>query len=399
MRKFYIKADHGIIGDGKTVLLPIWLGVEEDKIVYVSDKQPEDVKRFECVDMGDATLTPGLFNLHDHVHKKALRDHPSELPVSVRSEELIANSKEYVLLHSVHNVRKMLEEGITFVRDFGFGGHTACALKRGIKEGLVLGPEMQACGNPICMTGGHCGKDAHEADGVEGIMRAVREEMRAGADFIKFMASGALEHFPGENPTYPELTFEEFEAGIRVAHDAGKMTTAHVYPKEAIMRLIAAGIDCIEHGVMMDDACIEAMVKRNLPLIPTLSGMRGLYSVSPVTEERLKTINLLECRIWEPHNEAVRKAIAAGLLVGTGTDSFGYLADEIRLISKVADRTPVQAIQHATETSAKIIGRTDLGLLAEGKHANIVAFSGDVTKSLDNIDRAVQTWLHGKAVL
>ena len=110
-------------------------------------------------------------------------------------------------------------------------------------------------------------------------------------------------------------------------------------------------------------------------------------------------INLLETRIWQPHNEAARKAIAAGLLVGTGTDSFGYLADEIRLISKVADRTPVQAIQHATETSAKIIGRTDLGLLAEGKHANIVAFSGDVTKSLDNIDRAVQTWLHGKAVL
>lgn len=165
------------------------------------------------------------------------------------------------------------------------------------------------------------------------------------------------------------------------------------------MRIINAGIDCVEHGVMMDDECIDAMVKHNLPLVPTMTGMRGAYFIPPVSEARMKTRELLEKRIWQPHNESVRKAVEAGLLVGTGTDSYGRLSDEIRLIAKAANRTPVQAIQHATSTSAKIIGRDDLGLLAEGKHANIAAFPGDVSKSLDTIDRAVQVWLHGKAVL
>lgn len=96
----------------------------------------------------------------------------------------------------------------------------------------------------------------------------------------------------------------------------------------------------------------------------------------------MKTRALLETRIWQPHNESVRKAVEAGLLVGTGTDSYGRLSDEIRLIAQAANRTPVQAIEHATSTSAKIIGRGDLGLLKEGRHANIAAFPGLTSASL-----------------
>lgn len=396
---FYIKADRGITGDGKTVLSPIWVGVGNDTIIYVSNRQPEIPEGVACTDLGDVTLTPGLFNLHDHVNRKVLRDHPTDIPVTIRSKEFMSNSKEYMLLHGVNNVRNMLGEGVTYVRDFGLGGYTAITLKRGIKEGLVLGPEMLVCGKPICMTGGHCHKNAHEADGVDGIAKAVREEIKEGADFIKFMASGGLDQFPKEDPKYPELTLEELKSGIGVAHDAGKPTTAHVYPKEAIKRIIEAGIDCVEHGVMMDDECIELMVKRGLPLVPTMTGMRGAYFIPPVSPARMQTRALLEKRIWQPHNESVRKAIAAGLLVGTGTDSYGRLSDEIRLIAQAGNRTPVQAIEHATSTSAKIMGRDDLGLLAEGKHANIAAFPGDVSKSLDTIDQAKQVWLHGKAVL
>ncbi|QNL43909.1 amidohydrolase family protein [Oscillibacter hominis] len=396
---FYIKADRGITGDGKTVLAPVYVGVDGDTITYVSDQQPASIQQFDFVDMGDTTLTPGLLNLHDHVNRKILRDHPTDLPVTVRSKEFMSNSKEYMLLHGVKNVRDMLGEGVTFIRDFGLGGYTAVTLKRGIQEGLVIGPEMMVCGRPLCMTGGHCHKNAHEVDGVDGMIRGVREELKEGADFIKFMASGGLDQFPREDPKYPELTLEELKAGIGVAHDAGRPTTAHVYPKEAILRIIQAGIDCVEHGVMMDDECIDEMVKHNLPLVPTMTGMRGAYFIPPVSEARMKTRALLETRIWQPHNESVRKAVEAGLLVGTGTDSYGRLSDEIRLIAQAANRTPVQAIEHATSTSAKIIGRGDLGLLKEGRHANIAAFPGDLSKSLDTIDRAVQVWLHGKAVL
>lgn len=399
MDKFYITARRGITGDGKTVLSPIWIGVAGDQIFYVSNKKPEDTEEKNITDMGDVTLTPGLFNLHDHINRKVLRDKPTDIPVTIRSKEFMANSREYMLLHGVNNVKNALKEGITFIRDFGLGGYTAVNLKRGINEGLILGPEMMVCAQPICMTGGHCHKNAHEADGVDGVMKAVREEISAGADFIKFMASGGLDSFPKEDPKYPEFTLEELKAGIGVAHDAGKPTTAHVYPTEAIKRIIEAGIDCVEHGVIMDDECIEMMVKRSLPLVPTMTGMRGPYTIPPISESRRKIREQLEVRIFQPHDISVKKAINAGLLVGTGTDSYGLLADEIRMIAKAANRTPVQAIQHATSTSAKVIGRDDLGLIEEGKHANIVAFPGDVTKSLDNIGKAVQVWLHGKAVL
>ena len=248
-------------------------------------------------------------------------------------------------------------------------------MKRGIKEGLVPGPEMMVCGLDICMTGGHCHAAALEVDGPAEMMKAVRAQIRAGADFIKFMASGGLENFPREDPKYPEFTVEELRAGIEVAHDAGVKTAAHAYPKAAIMRILSAGIDCVEHGV------------------------KGSYFIKPITEEKQRSIPLLEKRIWGPHAVSVRKAVQAGLLVGTGTDSYGRLSDEIRSIAAAAELSPVQAIAHATSISAKIVNRPELGLLEEGKHANIAAFPGDLTESLDTIDHVSQLWLHGKAML
>lgn len=396
---FYIKADRGIIGDGEKVIAPIWIGVDGDKISYVSAKKPDYATNINTTDLGDVTLTPGLFNLHDHVNRKALRDEPSDLPLNVRSKTFMAQPYQYMLLHGVHNVKNMLSEGITFIRDFGLGEYTAVNLKRGIKEGLVPGPEMMVCGMDICISGGHCHAAAREVDGIPEMMKAVREEIRAGADFIKFMASGGLENFPHEDPKYPEFTEEELRAGIEVAHDAGKKTAAHAYPTSAILRILKAGIDCVEHGVLMNDECIELMVKKNVPLVPTMTGVKGSYFIKPITEEKQKAISLLEKRIWGPHMTSVKKAVDAGILVGTGTDSYGRLADEIRLIAEAAGLTPIQALAHATSISAKIIGRTDLGLLEEGKHANIAAFPGDLTKSLSGIDHAKQLWLHGKAML
>lgn len=399
MERIYITARYGIVGDGEKVLSPIYVGVEGDEIVYVSDKRPEDANEHNTSDMGESTLTPGLFNLHDHVNRKALRDEPSTLPLNVRSKTFMSQPYQYMLLHGVHNVKNMLGEGISFIRDFGLGEYTAVNLKRGIKEGLIPGPEMMVCGLDICMSGGHCHTVAREVDGVPEMMKAVREEIRAGADFIKFMASGGLENFPREDPKYPEFTMEELRAGIEVAHDAGIKTAAHAYPKAAIMRILAAGIDCVEHGVQLDDECIDIMVKNNIPLVPTMTGVKGSYFIQPITEEKRRSIPLLEERIWAPHAVSVRKAVKAGLLVGTGTDSYGRLGDEIRSIAAAADLTPVQAIAHATSISAQIVDRPDLGLLEVGKHANIAAFPGALTHSLDTIDHASQLWLHGKPML
>ncbi|MEL7566789.1 MAG: amidohydrolase family protein [Dehalobacterium sp.] len=399
MTKSYITAKRAIIGDGKTVINPVWIGIDGNKIVYIGSKKPEEATERNTYDAGDATLTPGFFNLHDHVNRKMLRDEVSDIPVGIRSKAFSTNPPEYLILHGANNVHNMLKEGITFVRDFGLGYYTAVSLQRAIKEGIVIGPEMMICAQSICMTGGHCHTTAKEASGVEGVMQVVREVIKAGANFIKFMASGGLENFPKEDPRYPEFTEAELRAGIEVAHDAGLETTAHAYPTAAILRILKAGIDCVEHGVLLDEECLGLMVKNNIPLVPTMSGIRGSNFIPPISEASWKKIELLEKRIFAPHAVSVRMAIEAGLLVGTGTDSYGRLADEIRMIAKAAELNPVQAIAHATSISAKIVHREDLGLLAEGKHANIAAFAGDVTKSLDSINQATQLWLHGKAML
>lgn len=395
----FITAKRAITGDGKTVLSPAWIGLDGDRISYVGAQKPTQATPENTADMGDATLTPGFFNLHDHVNRKILRDGVSTIPVGIRSKTFSSQPPEYLVLHGANNVRNMLGEGITFIRDFGLGHLTALSLKRAINEGIAIGPELMVCGQPLCMTGGHCWSTAKEVDGIDGVIQGVREQIKVGADFIKFMASGGLENFPREDPRYPEFTEAELRAGIEVAHDAGVETTAHVYPTAAILRILKAGIDCVEHGVLMTDECLELMVKRSIPLVPTMSGMRGSSFVPPITEAGYKKIELLTKRIFEPHAVSVKMCIDAGILVGTGTDSYGKLADEIRLIAGAAGLTPVQAIAHATSISAAIVHREDLGLLAEGKHANIAAFAGDVTASLDGIDKAAQLWLHGKAML
>jgi len=393
----WLHASRAITGDGKTVLTPAWIGIEQGKIKNASDQTPPDANSKNTMDLGDATLCPGLFNLHDHICRKYLRDTKSSLSFSQRAKLFMQEDTHYLLLHSVCNARNaMLREGITYIRDFGLAGHSSIHLRRAISEGLIVGPEISACGYPICMTGGHTYRQAREADGPENIRAAVRFELRAGADCIKFMASGGLEHFPLEDPRICEFTELELRVGVETAHDAEVSTSAHAYPVKAILNAVRAGIDIIEHGVLMDGPCIEEMIKRSTCLVPTLTGLRGVAKFLPETPEGLATRQALEERIYTPHEKSVRRAIRSGIPVGTGTDTSGILREEIQSIARIMEYTPVQALAHATSISAKIARREDLGLLEEGRRAHIVAFRGDLTKSFDALKEVLHVWKYGQ---
>lgn len=397
MAKNWLHADRAIVGDGETVLRPVWLGTNGATIEALLRTKPVDATPENTLELDNVTLVPGLFNLHDHICRKALRDIPSPLSFSDRSKQLMAEDTHYLLLHSCRNVRDALQqEGITFIRDYGLAAYSSIHLRRAIDEGLVQGPRLSACGRPICQTGGHTYRQAHEADGPEGVRAAVRYELRAGADIIKLMASGGLEHFPSEDPRLPEYTEAELRAGVEAAHDAGVMTAAHAYSTEGILRAILAGIDSVEHGPLLTDECIELMVQHNTALVPTLTGLRESRRYGPQTPEMQQVNAELQRRIFEPQEEAMRKAVAAGILVGTGTDSVGRLANEIRLFALILEETPVQALAHATGIAARIARQPDLGLLEEGRRADIVAFRGDLTRSLDGLDTVVQVWKAGR---
>lgn len=390
----YLHAARAITGDGKTVLMPAWIGIEGEHIKIVSESKPEGTRVENTTELGEATITPGLMNIHDHISRKSLRfPGDGKNTFGERANKLMANDPSYLILHSYVNMKRYLtDEGITYVRDQGLTGYTSIELRRAIEEGLLEGPTISACGMSISITGGHCHKQSMEADGADAVRRAVRIQIQRGADVIKLMGSGGLEQFPTEDPTIPQFTVEELAAAVQAAHDAGLDTAIHAYSTEGILRALKAGVDHIEHGTMMTGECIELMAKNGAVLNPTMTGIRGAAAAGP----NIKYWDMLEERVFSRQEEGMRMAKKAGILIGAGTDTAGTLADEIAMIGKTLGETPVEAIGHATGTNAIIARRPDMGLLREGNLADLAAFDGDLTVSLNGLKKVICTWRHGK---
>lgn len=384
-------AARAITGDGRTVLSPVWINIEGELIVAITDKKPQCDSYY---DLGDVTLTPGLINVHDHICRKAIRIPDEHATFGARLTALMNEDKSYLIMHTANNMMKYLtEEGITFVRDYGLGGMTSLIFKRAVREGIAKGPEIDTCGEPICMTGGHCYRQSYQADGVSEVMKAVRVQAQRGATIIKFMGSGGLEHFPKEDPTLPQYTIEELAAGVEVAKDLGLDTAIHAYSNEGIRRAVTVGINNIEHGAMMSEDEIEIMAEKKINFNPTMSGLRNVYKRGP--NAYLKPI--VQERVFNKQEEAMRKAKEYGILIGAGTDSGGFMYEEIELIRDTLRETPVEGIAHATGINAKIVKRDDIGLLGAGKRADVVAFKGNLVTSLENLNGGVVfTWKNGE---
>ncbi len=390
----YLSASRALIGDGKSVLCPAWIGFEGKYITYVGSEKPADSVPENTISLPEpVTLTPGLLNIHDHISRKSLRCPKPGKTFGQCASELMANSQEYLILHSYINMVKYLqEEGITYVRDQGLTGYTCIDLRKAIDEGILMGPYISSCGMSLSITGGHCYRQSVECDGAAAVRRAVRDQCSRGADVIKFMGSGGLEHFPDEDPSIPQFTLEELKAGVEAAHDLGRDCAVHAYSTEGIRRAVYAGVDNIEHGCMMTEELIEEMAKRGLHLNPTMTGIRGAAKAGP----NAKYWDMLQERVFSKQEQGMRWAKQAGILIGAGTDTAGTLRDEIAMIAEVLGEDPVEAIGRATGINAKIAKRDDMGLLEVGRLANIVAFDGDLTRSLDGLAHVVQTWKDGK---
>lgn len=394
MSKTWIHAARAIVGDGETVLTPAWVAFEGKYITHVQSQRPADAAQENTVELGEATLTPGLMNIHDHISRKSLRTPTPGKTFGECATKLMANSLPYLILHSYNNMMHYLtDEGITYVRDQGLTGYTCIDLRKAIEEGVVTGPYISSCGMSISISGGHCYRQSVECDGPYEVMKAVRMQVNKGADVIKFMGSGGLEHFPDEDPNIPQFTLEELSAGVRTAHDLGRDCAIHAYSNEGIRRAVFAGVDNIEHGCMMTQDLIEEMAKRGLHLNPTMTGIRGAAKAGP----NAKYWDMLQERVFSKQEQGMRWAKQAGILIGAGTDTAGTLRDEIAMIGQTLGETPVQALEHALGINAKIAKRPDMGLLKAGCLANLAAFDGDLTQSLEGLKYVVQTWKDGVA--
>jgi imidazolonepropionase-like amidohydrolase len=358
----------------------VW--IEGDRIKEIGkagDLAPKLPKDARIVDLSGLTVLPGLIDCHTHLTMSPYLLGPKGLHVSVPREALLG----------ARHARLTLEAGFTTVRNVGAGGYSDVALRDAIDAGDVPGPRMRVSGPGLSITGGHGDENFlapqfHAqgdgvADGVTGVTVKVRENIKFGADVIKFMATGGVLS-EGDNPAFAQYTPEEMRAIVDTAHGLGRKVAAHAHGAIGIKYAVLAGVDSIEHGSYIDDEGIQAMKEHGTYLVPTLYLDDWLLEhmaemgLTPNVMEKAKVVLPLA-------RQHIARAIRAGVKVAFGTDAavypHGLNAHEFPVLVQLG-LTPLEAIRTATANAADLLGWADrVGTLEPGKFADLIAVDGD----------------------
>lgn len=368
----------------KDVLQDAAVVVEDGRIAWVGPVGQMPDASQGVVDLGDATLLPGLIDAHVHLVWGA-----SAEPHEVVQRE----SQPMTVLRCSNNCALQLRAGVTTVRDVGATDALSVDIARAVELGVLPGPRVVAAGRAIAMTGGHGWFLGREADGPDAVRHAVRSEVKAGATCIKFMASGGV-YGHAEEPGSPQLSVREMEAGVEEAHKAGRRVAAHAYSIAAINNALDAGVDSIEHGSFLDRGTAERMRTQGVYLVPTLSVYAAMSEKGPELGApdyvRRKTAEILDAS-----REAFGLAVEVGVKIAAGTDCgapghpHGTLAWELELMVRHG-ATPMQALLYGTSGAADLLGLAEeTGALRPGKRADIIAVSGNPLEDIGAL-RAVR---------
>src|SRR5229473_7228019 len=349
--------------------------VEQGRIAQVVDTSR--APRGRRIDLEGHTLLPGLINCHVHLCLGAEAD-----PVRVLKDEPAA----LTALKALRRAQETVEAGVTTVRDLGGRDYVELAVRRAVAEGHFPGPRILAAGRPICMTGGHGNFLGREADGPDDVRKAVREQLKAGADVIKLIATGGV-LTPGVEPGSPQLTLEEMRAAVEEARKAGRLTAAHAQGSSGIADAIEAGITTIEHGIFLTDEIIASMKGKGVFLVPTLAAPAAICAgglAAGIPEFMVRKSDA----VMPHHIASFQRAAKAGVRIAAGADSgtplnfHGSLLPELELMVKYG-MTPLEAIRSATTVAADCLGLGAVtGRIAPGYAADLIAVAGDPAERL-----------------
>jgi imidazolonepropionase-like amidohydrolase len=333
------------------------------------------------------TIMPGMFNNHAHLAWDGIHD---------LAHQSIYDAPEISAYKIAGNMLLSLRAGITTVRDLGLH-QTNLFAKQAVEQGIFPGPRMLVSGASIVQTGGHTYWACREASGPDEMRRAVREQVRGGADLIKIMASHDLNEF----------TDEELAAVVDEAHRNGLPITAHATFESVIRRVALAGVDVIEHGGSMSDETIQIILNRKIPIVTTFAPL-----VMQANAELARQYSVPEWKIAERQktvNDGVRfdglqRAARAGITIAFGTDSgspvvqHNVVAPEMAFMIKLGiKRDAYDALRSATSVSAQI-NRLDkkLGYLRPGYIADVIVVNGQPDQNIDDIEKVVMTFGAGR---
>jgi imidazolonepropionase-like amidohydrolase len=392
-KSYVLKATRLFDGKSDALVSPGMVVITGGRIIGIGSSIPVPTGA-EVIDLGDATLLPGLIDAHTHLTFPYSDDYNrAEL------DNLRKTVAEKALDASV-NARVTLMAGITTVRDVGSSDFLDVGLRNAIAKGDVPGPRMLVTVHALGATGGHCdyqdgfheGLFGHEAGPLDGVINgpdqaryAVRLDHKYGADMIKVCASGGVLS-PTDDVDTPQLTQEELNAIVDEAHALRRKTAAHAHGAEAAKRAIRAGIDSIEHGSFLDDEALDMMKQRGTYLVPTLMAVqglqekfdRGVYVPPAIAAKARAAISSLR--------STFQRALAKGVKIGMGTDAgvypHGRNTEEFHQMVDLGMK-PAAALRAGTSSDADLLGISDkVGSLEAGKLADVVAVPGDPLQNI-----------------
>jgi imidazolonepropionase-like amidohydrolase len=366
----------------------------------------------EVIDLGDATLAPGFMDAHTHL----TLDYSGDYNVR-RLHELDLNVSEQTIRATTF-ARATVEAGFTTVRDLGsrFVGSREfvdVALRNSINKGVIVGPRMLVATKGIGATGGHFdptsgfrdflfGREPDYTDGIadgpEEIRKAVRFEVKNGADVIKAAVSGGVLSLADEVDT-PQLTPAEMAALVDESHRLRKKVAVHCHGDQAAREAIEAGVDSIEHGSFMKPETLTRMKNKGTFLTPTLMAtewiMSKLDNYPAALQAKAKAAGAAR-------SDMFRNAVKMGVKISFGTDAavfpHGQNAKEFKLMVDLG-MTPIDALKSSTANDAELLGIAQkVGTLEKGKLADIVAIPGDPTSDITATERVLFVMKEGKIV-
>ena len=365
----------------------------------------------EIIDLGDAYITPGLID--GHTHLSLAGDGRNYI-------QMFSETDEMMVLTGAMNLQRHLAAGITTIREHGARNKVGFTLKEGLERGYIPGPRTLVSGRPITCTGGHFHMCNETADGEAEMRRSVRRLVHEGADYIKIMASGG--GTAGTIPGRASYSVAELHAAVHEAHHFHRLTVAHCRAKESMVRAVEAGIDLMEHAEFLDPdgelrfdpKIAEMMAESGIWISPTLQAWTGYPRIVELRAKRdsdtISTDEATELQGLEIRAEGrldvmrrmldydLRDRIVPGTDSGVGSLAFGHLDYDLQLLVQVGF-TPAEALISATRISAEAIGMADeIGTIAPGKIADLVAFEGDPTNDIDAFSRVTAVFQAGQRV-